>query len=174
MPTIIGLIERWYDQVGGTTYLDGVGIWELDLHWLRTNVRFVQQEPVLFAGTAYDNVTYGLFGTPKADLPEVEQRALIEKACKDAYANEFTEYLPKGYNNQLGERAMKFSGGQKQRLAIACSTVSAPGVLFLAEATSALDLNVEKIVQRALDRVSENRTTIIIAHKLSTRVVASR
>ncbi|KAF3052371.1 hypothetical protein E8E11_011071 [Didymella keratinophila] len=85
--TIIGLLERWYDQTGGTTYLDGVDIRELNLHWLRTNVRLVQQEPVLFAGTVYDTVAYGLFGTPQADLPELEQRALIEKACKDAYAD---------------------------------------------------------------------------------------
>ncbi|KAL1651601.1 hypothetical protein SLS61_005263 [Didymella pomorum] len=166
--TIIGLLERWYDQAGGIIYLDGVDIRQLNLHWLRTNVRLVQQEPVLFAGTVYDNVAYGLFGTPKADLPEVEQRALIEKACKDAYADEFIERLPQGYNTKLGERAMNLSGGQKQRLAIARSIVSEPRVLLLDEATSALDPNAEKIVQQALDRVSKDRTTIIIAHKLST------
>lgn len=166
--TIIGLLERWYDQPSGTIYLDGTDIRELNLHWLRTNVRLVQQEPVLFAGTVYDNVAYGLFGTPKADLPAAEQRALVEKACKDAYADEFIECLPKGYDTQLGERAMNLSGGQKQRLAIARSIVSEPRVLLLDEATSALDPNSEKIVQQALDRVSRDRTTIVIAHKLST------
>lgn len=166
--TIIGLVERWYDHPSGSIYLDGIDIRELNLHWLRTNVRLVQQEPVLFAGTVYDNVAYGLFGTPKANLPAAEQRALVEKACKDAYADEFIERLPKGYDTQLGERAMNLSGGQKQRLAIARSIVSEPRVLLLDEATSALDPNSEKIVQQALDRVSKDRTTIVIAHKLST------
>lgn len=166
--TIIGLLERWYDQGNGTIYLDGTDIRELNLHWLRTNVRLVQQEPILFAGTVYDNVAYGLFGTPKAELPEAEQRALVEKACKDSYADEFIERLPKGYDTELGERAMNLSGGQKQRLAIARSIVSEPRVLLLDEATSALDPNAEKIVQQALDRVSKDRTSIVIAHKLST------
>jgi ATP-binding cassette subfamily B (MDR/TAP) protein 1 len=166
--TIIGLLERWYDQPSGTIYLDGIDIRQLNLHWLRTNVRLVQQEPVLFAGTVYDNIAYGLFGTPKASLPAAEQRALIERACKDAYADEFIERLPSGYDTQLGERAMNLSGGQKQRLAIARSIVSEPKVLLLDEATSALDPNAEKIVQQALDRVSKGRTTIVIAHKLST------
>lgn len=166
--TIIGLLERWYDQPEGTISLDGIDIRELNLTWLRTNIRLVQQEPVLFSGTVYDNVAYGLLGTDKANLPENEQRALIEKACKDAYAEEFIERLPKGYDTQLGERAMNLSGGQKQRLAIARSIVSEPTVLLLDEATSALDPKAEKIVQQALDRVSKDRTTIVIAHKLST------
>jgi ABC-type multidrug transport system fused ATPase/permease subunit len=87
--------ERWYDQTSGKILLDGVDIRELNLTWLRTNVRLVQQEPVLFSGTVYENVASGLFGTDKADLPEAEQRALIEKACKDAYADEFIARLPK-------------------------------------------------------------------------------
>ncbi|KAH7371427.1 P-loop containing nucleoside triphosphate hydrolase protein [Pyrenochaeta sp. MPI-SDFR-AT-0127] len=166
--TIIGLLERWYDQPEGTIYLDGVDIRRLNLTWLRTNIRLVQQEPVLFSGTVYENVAFGLFGTDKANLPDKEQRALVEKACKDAYAEEFIERLPKGYDTQLGERAMNLSGGQKQRLAIARSIVSEPTVLLLDEATSALDPKAEKIVQQALDRVSKDRTTIVIAHKLST------
>ncbi|KAH4923122.1 hypothetical protein HBH74_121000 [Parastagonospora nodorum] len=166
--TVIGLLERWYDQPSGIITLDGIDIRELNLTWLRTNIRLVQQEPVLFSGTVYENVASGLFGTDKANLPEVEQRALIEKACKDAYADEFIAQLPKGYDTQLGERAMNLSGGQKQRIAIARSIVSEPTVLLLDEATSALDPKAEKIVQQALDRVSRNRTTIVIAHKLST------
>jgi len=166
--TIIGLLERWYDCPSGTIFLDGVDIKHLNLHWLRTNVRLVQQEPVLFAGTVYDNVAYGLFGTSKADLSAAEQRGLVEKACKDAYADEFIERLPKGYDTELGERATNLSGGQKQRLAIARSIVSEPRVLLLDEATSALDPNAENIVQQALNRVSKDRTTIVIAHKLST------
>jgi len=93
--TIIGLIERWYDQASGAIYLDGTDIRELNLTWLRTNIRLVQQEPVLFSGTVYENVAFGLFGTDKANLPESEQRALVEKACKNAYAEEFIERLPK-------------------------------------------------------------------------------
>ena len=92
--TIIGLIERWYDQSKGVIYLDGTDIRELNLTWLRTNVRLVQQEPILFSGTVYENVAAGLFGTEKADLPENEQRELVERACKDAYAQEFIEQLP--------------------------------------------------------------------------------
>ncbi|KAF2821176.1 P-loop containing nucleoside triphosphate hydrolase protein [Ophiobolus disseminans] len=166
--TIIGLLERWYDQQSGTIYLDGVDIRQLNLTWLRTNIRLVQQEPVLFSGTVYENVASGLFGTEKANLPDAEQRVLVEKACRDAYADEFIEQLPKGYDTLLGERAMNLSGGQKQRIAIARSIVSEPTVLLLDEATSALDPKAERIVQQALDRVSKNRTTITIAHKLST------
>ncbi|KAF2127626.1 multidrug resistance protein-like protein 1 [Dothidotthia symphoricarpi CBS 119687] len=166
--TIIGLLERWYDQPSGAIYLDGTNIHELNITWLRTNIRLVQQEPVLFSGTVYENVAFGLFGTDKAKLSEQEQRVLVKKACRDAYAEEFIEQLPKGYDTPLGERAMNLSGGQKQRPAIARSIVSEPTVLLLDEATSALDPKAEKIVQQALDRVSKDRTTLVIAHKLST------
>ncbi|KAF2849496.1 multidrug resistance protein-like protein 1 [Plenodomus tracheiphilus IPT5] len=166
--TIIGLLERWYDQPSGAIYLDGTDIRELNLTWLRTNIRLVQQEPVLFSGTVYENIVLGLLGTTKASLSQQEQRALVEKACKDAYAEEFIQQLPKGYETVLGERAINLSGGQKQRLAIARSIVSQPTVLLLDEATSALDPKAEKIVQQALDRISKDRTTIVIAHKLST------
>ncbi|KAF1954349.1 multidrug resistance protein 1, partial [Byssothecium circinans] len=166
--TCIGLIERWYDTNSGSITLDGTPIQDLNLTWLRTNVRLVQQEPVLFSGTVFENVVSGLFGTEKANLPESEQKALVEEACKAAYADEFIGQLPKGYDTQVGERAMMLSGGQKQRLAIARSCISDPKVLLLDEATSALDPKAELKVQEALDRVSKNRTTIVIAHKLST------
>lgn len=183
--TIIGLLERWYDQNRGALLLDGVDIRELNLKWLRTNMRLVQQEPVLFSGTVFENVALGLFGTEKAGLPEDEQRALVKKACKAAYADEFIERLPKarrapyapiqtstnslqGYDTQVGERAMMLSGGQKQRLAIARSIVCEPRILLLDEATSALDPKAEKIVQQALDKVSDQRTVISISHKCST------
>ncbi|PSN71518.1 multidrug resistance protein 1 [Corynespora cassiicola Philippines] len=166
--TIVGLIERWYDHDSGFIQLDGVDIRDLDLRWLRTHVRLVQQEPVLFSGTVYENVAYGLYGTEKSGLSDAEQRSLVEKACKAAYADEFIDRLPNGYETQVGERAMMLSGGQKQRIAIARSIVSDPKVLLLDEATSALDPKAEHIVQQALDRVSRDRTTIIIAHKLAT------
>ncbi|KAF1976608.1 multidrug resistance protein-like protein 1 [Bimuria novae-zelandiae CBS 107.79] len=166
--TIVGLLERWYDSNEGSILLDGVKIQDLNLGWLRTNIRLVQQEPVLFSGTVFENVACGLFGTEKGDLPEEHQRKLVEEACKSAYADEFVEQLPKGYDTQIGERAIMLSGGQKQRLAIARSIISDPQVLLLDEATSALDPKAEKMVQQALDSVSRNRTTIVIAHKLST------
>lgn len=166
--TIVGLLERWYDQSSGTLFLDGVDIRELNLRWLRTHMRLVQQEPVLFSGTIFDNVAYGLLGTDKAELSSEEQRALVEKACKEAYADEFIERLPNRYDTQVGERAMMLSGGQKQRIAIARSIVSDPKVLLLDEATSALDPKAEKIVQQALDNVSDRRTVISISHKIST------
>ncbi|KAF1997764.1 P-loop containing nucleoside triphosphate hydrolase protein [Amniculicola lignicola CBS 123094] len=166
--TIVGLLERWYDHAEGQLLLDGVDIRSLNLKWLRTKMRLVQQEPVLFSGTVYENVAFGLVGTGKSNLSDAEQKALVEKACHAAYADEFIEQLPQGYNTQVGERAMMLSGGQKQRLAIARSIVSDPTVLLLDEATSALDPKAEKIVQQALDNVSTGRTTIVIAHKLST------
>ncbi|KAF9729172.1 hypothetical protein PMIN06_000077 [Paraphaeosphaeria minitans] len=166
--TIIGLMERWYNPSAGNILLDGTRIQDLNLRWLRTNIRLVQQEPVLFSGTVFENVACGLFGTEKGNLPESQQRELVAAACKAAYADEFVEQLPKGYDTQIGERATMLSGGQKQRLAIARSIISDPQVLLLDEATSALDPKAEKMVQQALDSVSKNRTTIVIAHKLST------
>lgn len=166
--TIVGLLERWYNQSSGNLRLDGLDIKELNLNYLRTNMRLVGQEPQLFSGTVFDNVVFGLYGTEKGKLSTEEQRTLVENACKAAYADEFIERLPKGYDTQVGERASMLSGGQKQRLAIARSIVCDPKILLLDEATSALDPKAEKIVQQALDNVSANRTTIVIAHKLST------
>ena len=166
--TIIGLLERWYDFPDGEILLDGHKIRDLNIAWLRTNIRLVQQEPVLFNGTVFENVSYGLLGTKSAGIPQAEQRELVMDACKAAYAHEFIEQLPGKYNTKVGERAGMLSGGQKQRLAIARSIISNPKVLLLDEATSALDPKAERIVQKALDNVSTNRTTLVIAHKLST------
>ena len=93
--TIIGLLERWYEQAEGSIVLDGTDTREINLSWLRTNMRLVQQEPVLFSGTVFENVAFGLLGTGKAHLPESEQRALVHKACEAAYAEEFIDRLPK-------------------------------------------------------------------------------
>ncbi|KAL9091601.1 MAG: hypothetical protein Q9159_001339 [Coniocarpon cinnabarinum] len=166
--TIVGLLERWYDQAAGKILLDGVDIRELNVAWLRTQVRLVQQEPVLFSGTIFDNVSFGLEGTQYAEASYEQKLALVKEACRDAYAHEFIENLPRQYNTQIGERARMLSGGQKQRIAIARSIISRPSVLLLDEATSALDPKAEKIVQRTLDNISIGRTTITIAHKLST------
>ncbi|KAL3485640.1 ATP-binding cassette multidrug transport protein [Aspergillus germanicus] len=166
--TISALLERWYDPVEGGVLLDGVDIRELNVRWLRTNVRIVQQEPTLFNGTVFENVAYGLAGTEYINTSREEQLRRVMEACKAAYAHEFIESLPERYDTQVGERASVLSGGQKQRIAIARSIVSDPKVLILDEATSALDPRAEKIVQEALDNVSASRTTIVIAHKLST------
>ncbi len=166
--TIVGLLERWYDQAAGMILLDGIDIQKLNIAWLRTQIRVVQQEPVLFSGTIFDNVAFGLEGTQYADALYEQKLALVKAACQDAYAHEFIENLPKKYDTQIGERARMLSGGQKQRIAIARSIISRPSVLLLDEATSALDPGAEKIVQSALDNISVGRTTITIAHKLST------
>ncbi|KAF2101316.1 P-loop containing nucleoside triphosphate hydrolase protein [Rhizodiscina lignyota] len=166
--TVVALLERWYSPTAGEILMDGVPIHELNLQWLRSNIRIVQQEPVVFNGTVEENVKLGLRGTASALLPEKEQFRLVEDACKAAFADEFIQQLPEGYQTEIGQRGSRLSGGQKQRIAIARSIVSNPRVLLLDEATSALDPKAERIVQHALDNVSHNRTTLVIAHKLST------
>lgn len=126
------------------------------------------QEPVLFQGTVFDNIAHGLVGTPWEHSPRDEQMAQVQEAAKVAFAHDFVSDLPQGYDTDIGQRGSLLSGGQKQRIAIARSIVSHPKVLLLDEATSALDPQSEEIVQRALDRASEGRTTIVIAHKLAT------
>lgn len=140
----------------------------MNLNWLRTNIRLVQQEPVLFQGTVFENIRSGLTGTAWADEPVEDQMHRVEEAAKLAYAHEFISRLSDGYLTQIGERGGLLSGGQRQRIAIARSIISQPKVLLLDEATSALDPEAEGIVQKALDRASEGRTTIVIAHKLAT------
>lgn len=166
--TIVGLLERWYIPQGGEITFDNRSIDQLNLQWLRSHVRLVQQEPTVFNGTVEENVKLGLLGTKSADLPAEKQHELIENACKAAYAHEFIDNLPEGYQTQIGQRGTRLSGGQKQRLAIARAIVSNPKVLLLDEATSALDPKAERIVQEALDNVAHGRTTLVIAHKLST------
>ncbi|GJC92941.1 multidrug/pheromone exporter [Colletotrichum higginsianum] len=166
--TIIGLFERWYNPTAGTVRLDGKDIKDLNLKWLRTNVRLVQQEPVLFNGTVLENISNGLVGTPWETATPEEQRRRVEDAAKLAFAHDFITSLPQGYDTRIGERGGLLSGGQKQRIAIARSLISEPQVLLLDEATSALDPHAEGVVQEALNRASQNRTTIVIAHKLAT------
>ncbi|KAK6346165.1 hypothetical protein TWF730_010497 [Orbilia blumenaviensis] len=165
--TCIGLLERWYEPLAGSIKLDGKELKDYNLKWLRSQIRLVQQEPVLFAGTVYENVCRGLLDDQRA-LPEEEKKKLVQEACILSNAHDFILQLPDGYDTQVGERAGKLSGGQKQRVAIARSIISNPKILLLDEATSALDPKAEKIVQEALNRVSEGRTTITIAHRLST------
>ncbi|KAK0390106.1 hypothetical protein NLU13_3679 [Sarocladium strictum] len=166
--TTIGLIERWYNPESGSIQLDGIDIKDLNLAWLRTNIRLVQQEPVLFNGTVFDNISHGLVGTELESSSREEKLKLVKEAATTAFADDFIQNLPHGYDTRIGERGGLLSGGQKQRVAIARSIISHPKILLLDEATSALDPHAERIVQKALDRASENRTTIVIAHKLKT------
>ncbi|KAL6811933.1 P-loop containing nucleoside triphosphate hydrolase protein [Trichoderma sp. SZMC 28015] len=166
--TIIGLIERFYNPVGGEILLDGHNIQSLNLRWLRNQISLVGQEPVLFSATIFENIKFGLTGTLFENEPEEAKQNRIEEAAKMANAHTFITSLPDGYGTNVGERGFLLSGGQKQRIAIARAIVGDPKILLLDEATSALDTKSEEIVQAALDKAAEGRTTITIAHRLST------
>jgi ATP-binding cassette subfamily B (MDR/TAP) protein 1 len=169
--TLVGLLERWYQPSSGQIILDGHDISEYNTKWLRSNIRLIQQEPTLFQGTIYENIAKGFIGEQR-NLPEETQREMIQEACKNSNAHDFIQALPEGYDTPVGERASMLSGGQRQRIAIARSIVSNPRILLFDEATSALDPRAEKVVQSALNRVSKNKTTLIIAHKLATVMAA--
>ncbi|TPX63436.1 hypothetical protein SpCBS45565_g06615 [Spizellomyces sp. 'palustris'] len=166
--TIIQLLERFYDPESGTIHLDDVDITTLNVKWLRQQIGYVTQEPVLFKGTLWENVAHGLVGTADEELPKEKKMDKIIEACKFANAHNFIMALPQKYETRIGERGLLLSGGQKQRIAIARAIVKNPPILLLDEATSALDTESEKLVQEALDRAAQGRTTIVIAHRLST------
>ncbi|KAK6155103.1 hypothetical protein DH2020_009351 [Rehmannia glutinosa] len=157
--TVVSLIERFYDPNQGEILLDNVDIKTLQLRWLRNQIGLVNQEPALFATTILENILYG-----KPDATMVE----VEAAASAANAHSFITLLPNGYNTQVGERGVQLSGGQKQRIAIARAMLKDPKILLLDEATSALDAGSESIVQEALDRLMVGRTTVVVAHRLST------
>lgn len=169
--TVINLLERWYDSFAGQILVDGQDIRDLNVNWWRRNVGLIQQEPTLFQGSVFDNVAKG-FTTAQQEMTSEEQVKLVKQACEDANAHEFISRLPAGYDSLLGERGSTLSGGQRQRLSIARSIVSQPIILLCDEATSALDTAAESLVQDSLDRSSEGRTTIVIAHKLATIMAA--
>ncbi|KAI3817526.1 hypothetical protein L1987_11320 [Smallanthus sonchifolius] len=157
--TIISLIERFYDPVNGDILLDGHRIKSLNLKWLRSQMGLVNQEPVLFATSIKENI---LFGNEGVSLD------LVELAAKKANAHDFIINLPESYQTQVGQFGIQLSGGQKQRIAIARALLKEPKILLLDEATSALDSESERVVQEALDQASVGRTTIIVAHRLTT------
>lgn len=157
--TVVKLLQRFYDPSNGLVTVDGYDIRSLNLRWLRQHIGIVSQEPVLFDTTIAENIRYGKDGVTQDQ---------IESACKMANAHDFIARLPQGYNTLVGERGTQLSGGQKQRIAIARALVKDPRILLLDEATSALDTESESIVQAALDKAREGRTTIVIAHRLST------
>ncbi|PQP94252.1 hypothetical protein Pyn_33834 [Prunus yedoensis var. nudiflora] len=157
--TVISLLQRFYDPLGGEILLDGVAINKLQLRWMRSQMGLVSQEPALFATSIKENI---LFGQEDAEIEQVID------AGKAANAHNFISQLPQGYDTQVGERGVQMSGGQKQRIAIARAIIKKPRILLLDEATSALDSESERVVQEALDKAAVGRTTIIIAHRLST------
>ncbi|KAK2526353.1 Abcb5 [Columba livia] len=157
--TTVQLLQRFYDPVQGEITLDGQDIRALNVKWLRENIGIVSQEPVLFATTIAENIRYG-----REDISDAE----IEQAAKEANAFDFISKLPDKFNTMVGERGAQLSGGQKQRIAIARALAKNPKILLLDEATSALDTQSESIVQAALDKARTGRTTIVVAHRLST------
>lgn len=163
--TVAALLSRFYDPGAGAIRLDGRDLRELDPSWLREQVGVVSQEPMLFACSIADNIRYG---RPYATDEEVRE------AARAANAHDFIESFTEGYDTLVGERGVRLSGGQKQRVAIARALLKDPRVLILDEATSALDAESEHLVQEALDRLMVGRTTLVIAHRLSTVKDADR
>ncbi|KZO97231.1 P-loop containing nucleoside triphosphate hydrolase protein [Calocera viscosa TUFC12733] len=166
--TIVSMVERFYDPIDGSVMLDGVDLRDLNLQWLRSQIGLVSQEPTLFATTVKENIAYGLLGTPHENASPEEKFVLIKNAAVEANADSFIRGLPDGYETNVGQAGLLMSGGQKQRIAIARAIVSNPRILLLDEATSALDTQSEGVVQEALDKASRGRTTITIAHRLTT------
>ena len=163
--TICNLIPRFYDTTEGSIYLDDKDIKKITLKSLRQNIGIVQQDVYLFAGTVYDNIAYG---NPKAT------REQVIEAAKLAGAHEFISELKDGYDSYVGERGVKLSGGQKQRISIARVFLKNPKILILDEATSALDNESEYLVSKSLERLAKGRTTLTIAHRLTTIQNADR
>jgi ATP-binding cassette subfamily B protein len=157
--TICSLIPRFYDVTEGVISIDGIDIRNMTQHSLRSQIGIVQQDVFLFTGSIRENIGYG-----KLDATDEE----IIEAAKKAHLEDFITALPYGYETQIGERGLKLSGGQKQRLAIARMFLKNPPILILDEATSALDTETERIIQQSLAELAENRTTLVIAHRLAT------
>lgn len=157
--TLCSLIPRFYDVTGGKIKIDGTDIRGVTLKSLRDQIGMVQQDVYLFAGTIFENISYG---KPGASEDEVIQ------AAKDANAHEFIMSFPDGYDTDIGQRGIKLSGGQKQRLSIARVFLKNPPILIFDEATSALDNESERVVQESLEKLAKNRTTFVIAHRLTT------
>ncbi|PPD73224.1 hypothetical protein GOBAR_DD29846 [Gossypium barbadense] len=157
--TVISLIERFYDPLAGEVLIDGINLKDFQLRWIRGKIGLVSQEPVLFTSSIKDNIAYG---KEDATIEEIQAAAELANAAK------FIDKLPQGLDTMVGEHGTQLSGGQKQRVAIARAILKDPRILLLDEATSALDAESERVVQEALDRIMGNRTTVIVAHRLST------
>jgi subfamily B ATP-binding cassette protein MsbA len=156
---LVSLLPRFWDVDKGRVLLDGVDVRNLRLADLRSAIGIVPQDPALFSGTIRENIAYA---RPVASAAEVEA------AARAAHAHEFVERLPQDYDTVVGERGVKLSGGQRQRIAIARAILKDPSVLILDEATSNLDTESERLIEDALGKLLVGRTTLIIAHRLST------
>ncbi|WP_225413350.1 ABC transporter ATP-binding protein [Stigmatella hybrida] len=163
--TIASLLTRLYDPQEGRILLDGQDLRTLDPEWLRQQIGVVAQEPLLFSSSIAENIRYG-----RMDASDAE----VEAAARAANAHDFISRFPEGYRTPVGERGVQLSGGQKQRVAIARAVLKDPRLLILDEATSALDAESEHLVKDALERLMQGRTTLIIAHRLSTVMGANR
>ncbi|MBL7975810.1 MAG: ABC transporter ATP-binding protein, partial [Candidatus Kapabacteria bacterium] len=161
--TLVDLLIRFYDPKSGTITMDGLDIKNLTLESYRSRFGIVSQEAILFNDTIANNIAFGAKEINQSD---------IENAARIAYADEFIKHLPDGYNTYIGDRGVMLSGGQRQRIAIARAIAQNPDILIFDEATSALDSESEKIVQNAINNVLENRTAVIVAHRLSTIINA--
>jgi ATP-binding cassette subfamily B protein len=157
--TLFQLLLRFYDPAQGEIRLDGLDIRRADPASVRGRIALVPQDPAIFAASVMDNVRYGRLSATSGE---------VRQACDAAFATEFVERLPEGFDTYLGERGVRLSGGQRQRLAIARAILSDRPILLLDEATSALDSESERIVQAALNRLMQGRSTVIIAHRLAT------
>ena len=163
--TLCNLLPRFYDTTGGTISIDGTDVRDITLRSLRSNIGVVQQDVYLFSGTVFENILYGRPGASRED---------VIKAAKMAGAHEFITELKDGYDTYVGERGVKLSGGQKQRISIARVFLKNPAILILDEATSALDNESEYLVSQSLEKLAEGRTTLTIAHRLTTIQGADR
>jgi ATP-binding cassette subfamily B protein len=157
--TFVKLIQRLHDVTDGAIRIDGVDIRDMTQASLRAQIAIVQQEPILFHRSLAENISYARPGATRHEIVE---------AAKLASAHEFIEALPKGYETLVGERGVKLSGGERQRVAIARAFLADSPVLIFDEATSSLDSESELVIQRAMERLMVGRTTIVIAHRLST------
>ena len=157
--TLMKLLMRFYDVKAGAITMDGYDIRDLSLSYLRDQIGYVQQEPFLFNGTVKENILYGDAAATQMD---------IESAAKTAHAHEFIQELPEGYETWIGERGVKLSVGQKQRISIARVLLKNPPIVVLDEATSNVDTETEGKIREALENLIRGRTTLIIAHRLST------
>ena len=161
--TIIGLVPRLYDALSGEVKIAGVNVRNFDLSFLRSNIGMVTQDTYLFNGTILENL---LYAKPDATKEELEQ------ACRTANIYDFIMSLPKGFDTVVGNRGLKLSGGEKQRVSIARVVLKNPKILILDEATSSLDSVSESLIQEALNNIMKGRTSIVIAHRLSTIMAA--